>query len=446
MQVDAIYSPLMDFSYVPLPPDPITTARRAAALNPTDPAAHNRLANLLYEAGRFTEAADAFAAASRLQPGDALARGNHGIALAKAGRAQEAVPILEDAARMLPTMPEIFHNLGNAYRLLYRLSDAARSYEQAIELRPDYAEAHWNHSLVLLLDGKLVEGWDDHEWRHWLKGRKPLPLMGPAWTGHLDVLPGKSIVLMAEQGFGDTIQFCRYCKVLADAGAKVVLVCQPELKSLMTGLPGVAHLAAGNDRVVRFDLSAPLMSVPRLLRTGLQSIPSQVPYLHADESKRAMWRERFSAHTGTRKIGLVWAGRPTHLNDANRSIKLTDFLPLAALQGVTWFSLQKGPAAEQLKSPPFPMVDLANELQDFSDTAAAIAELDLVISVDTAVVHLAGALGKPVWNLLPHVPDWRWLLHRDDSPWYPTMRLFRQLTPGDWGKVMQAVSGALPQS
>jgi ADP-heptose:LPS heptosyltransferase len=223
-----------------------------------------------------------------------------------------------------------------------------------------------------------------------------------------------------------------------------VLVCQPELKTLLARLPGVAHVAAPQETVVRYDLQAALMEVPRLVRTDLGSIPP-APYLRADDTKRAAWREKLAALPARRKVGLVWAGRPTHENDANRSMRLADFAPLAGLEQVAWVSLQKGAAAEQLKTAPPGLVvhDWTRDLNDFADTAALVSELDLVIAVDTAVCHLAGALGKPVWTLLPTVPDWRWLVDRSDSPWYPSMRLFRQPTPGDWESVMREVRAGL---
>jgi len=437
----------MNFTYAPLMPDPIEAARRAVAFNPKDPQARANLANALYSAGRFAEAADAFAEASKLAPQDPMLRGNLGISLAKSGRAAEAAPILHEVAQhpQASHVPEVFYNLGNCLRLLFRLEEAVAAYTRAIDLRPDYADGHWNRGLVLLLDGKFPDGWDEFEWRHWLPGRKPLPLIGPAWTGDVSRLPGKILLLAAEQGFGDTMQFVRYVPQLADAGATVILVCQKELQTLLRGTKGLSKILAPGDAIPRFDMHAALMSLPRLMKTDLSNIPAATPYIFPDESKRTAWRDRLAALGPTRKVGIAWAGRPTHQNDANRSMKLADFAPLAAVPGITWLSLQKGPAAEQIKSSgrALPLHDWTPELNDFADTAALVAELDLILTVDTAMSHLAGGLGKPVWTLLPTVPDWRWLLARDDSPWYPTMRLFRQPTPGDWKSVMEMVGRAL---
>jgi hypothetical protein len=332
-------------------------------------------------------------------------------------------------------MPEVWFNLGHVYRLLLRLDDAAAAFERAISLRPDFAMARWDRSLTHLLAGNYLRGWEDFDSRFQLPAKRPIHFVVPAWNGSLEELRGKTILLAAEQGFGDTIQFARYVPILADAGARVVLICQPELVSLMTGVRGLAAVASPPVQVPPHDLCAPLMSLGKLLRTTPETVPADVPYLHVQRS------DRLASFAGTRKVGLVWAGRPTHPNDVKRSIPLTELSPLIETPGITWVSLQKGPASEQLRSSPFgsTMVDAGASLGDFADTARLISELDLVISVDTGVVHLAGALGKPVWTLLPYNPDWRWMLNRDDSPWYPTMRLFRQQNRGDWSGVIENV-------
>ncbi|MBI3710034.1 MAG: hypothetical protein HY246_20500, partial [Proteobacteria bacterium] len=250
--------------------------------------------------------------------------------------------------------------------------------------------------------------------------------------------------LHAEQGLGDTIQFIRYVPLVAALGGRVVLQVSPELKRLLQAFPGVERLVAPADELPRYDVHLSLLSLPRAFATELPTIPDDVPYVTAEPAAVRAWGQRLAAYRG-RRVGLVWAGRPEHRNDRNRSLQLQKLATLAAVPDVTFLSLQKGPAAAQLAGPPagFSPVDLGQELGDFADTAAVIANLDLVISVDTSVAHLAGALGRPVWCLLPFAPDWRWLRGREDSPWYPTMRLFRQRRHGDWSDVAARVVEAL---
>jgi hypothetical protein len=394
----------------------------------------------LWGSGQFSQAAELFRQASELQPNDPIARANYAIALAKSGDPHKALPVLEETAAKFTVPPELYFNLGNVYRLLLRLPDAVKAYERAATLRPDYADAHWGRSLTLLLAGDFVEGWRQFDWRFRLPGRKPMPFVGPAWNGSLDALRGRLLMLGAEQGFGDTIQFARYISILNDAGAKVTLVCQPELKSLLKSIPGVSHVMTPGDPIPRYEMHGALMSCGKLLGTTLQTIPARVPYLSADPERRTRWQQRLAALGNSKKVGLAWAGRPTHTNDRNRSMDLSEFAPLLNLPDISFISIQKGPAAEQIRSAPAgKLVDFGPELNDFSETAALIAELDLLICVDTSVAHLAGALNKPVWVMLPYLPDWRWMLQRSDSPWYPTMKLFRQLAPGQWQPVLDHI-------
>jgi hypothetical protein len=249
------------------------------------------------------------------------------------------------------------------------------------------------------------------------------------------------MLVYSEQGIGDTIQFVRYAPLLARRGARVILQCQPELKPLFQSLEGVDCVLSTSEALPPFDVQAPLLSLPLALGTTLESIPAQVPYLKADPALAEAWRAKLAPAGRCLKVGLAWAGNPKHRNDRNRSMPLSVLAPLAGVGGVRFYSLQKGDAAGQAKGPPpgMDLVDLTQELNDFADTAAFVANLDLVISVDTAAVHLAGAMAKPVWTLLPFFSDWRWLLDREDSPWYPTMRLFRQRTRGEWGGVVERV-------
>ena len=291
--------------------------------------------------------------------------------------------------------------------------------------------------------GRFEQGWPGYEWRWKCKefGSLP-PFHPPLWDG--SPLDGRTILVHAEQGLGDTLQFIRYAPLVHQRGGRVILVCQPPLIGLLTRSPGVERLVAQGEALPDYDVHVPLMSLPGLLGTTLESVPADVPYLDAEPQLVEAWRHRLGSYPGF-KVGIVWQGNPKFRLDRRRSIPLAQFAPLARVPGVHLFSLQKGPGAEQLAAVTdrFPVTDLGRRLDDFMDTAAVLKNLDLVISVDTAIAHLAGALGIPVWVALPFVPDWRWLMDREDSPWYPTMRLFRQARPGQWEDVFQRIAEAL---
>ena len=291
--------------------------------------------------------------------------------------------------------------------------------------------------------GRFEQGWPGYEWRWKCKefGSLP-PFQPPLWDG--SSLDGRTILVHAEQGLGDTLQFIRYVPSLHQRGGRVILMCQPPLVRLLTRSPGIERLLAHGDPVPEFDVHTPLLSLPRLLGTTLESVPADVPYLEAEPQLVEAWRHRLGSYPGF-KVGIVWQGNPKFRLDRLRSIPLAQFAPLARVPGVHLFSLQKGPGAEQLAAVTdrFPVTDLGRRLDDFMDTAAVLKNLDLVISVDTAIAHLAGALGIPVWVALPFAPDWRWLMGREDSPWYPTMRLFRQTRPGQWEDVFHHIAEAL---
>ena len=333
---------------------------------------------------------------------------------------------------------------------LNRPDDALVSYDRAIALKPDYAKAHFNRSLALLLKGNFADGWEEYEWR-WkggARGVKPRKFECPQWRG--ENLAGKTIFLYPEQGYGDTIQFLRYVPLVASRGGHVILEVPPPLLRLAERLQGAAQVFASGAAAPAADFFCPLLSLPRAFSTTVATIPGEVPYLVADRTAIAAWRRRLAVLEGLR-VGLVWAGSPRpNQPEANRinrrrSITLGHFANLADVPGVSLVSLQKDQAASQTRSPPPGLFvhDWTDELGDFADTAALIEALDLVISVDTSVVHLAGALGKPVWLLNRFDTCWRWLLDRDDSPWYPTLRQFRQPRRGDWDSVIMDVLAAL---
>lgn len=456
--------------------------RQAIRLNGTVAAYHNSLGAVLLACDMTENAAAAFRQAIRLAPGYAEAHNNLGNAAQKLGWLAEAVECYQRAVAARPDYADPYSNLSVALRALGRLREAEAAARQALTLKPDYAsahanlgiilhdqsrydealtcyetalsadpghaEAHVNRAVQLLQLGRLEEAWPDYEWRWQMQGftTPKRPFAQPAWDG--GNLNGRILLLHAEQGLGSAIQFVRYAPGVAANGGRLVLECQRPLARLFRhslGAPRgpVASVIVKGETLPAFDVHLPLMSLPQRFATSLASIPADVPYLAADADAVAAWRERLKGRPRPR-IGLAWAGNPNHLNDRNRSMPARAFIPLINRAAGSFFSLQVGPGASaQLKDLPATVVDLTFELADFLDTAALIQALDLVISVDTAVAHLAGALAKPVWLLLPFVPEWRWLLDRDDSPWYPTMRLFRQSAPGDWAGVIERLADAL---
>jgi Flp pilus assembly protein TadD len=423
--------------------DAAASLRRALELEPGLAVAHYNLGNVCRGRGHFDEAIACYRRALDLRPGYAEAYNNLGVALNSLGHESEAAQWYRRALDVQPNYAEAHTNLGLALYNAGNLVDAAWHYRRAIELRPDYAWAHWNRSLLLLLTGDLEHGWSEYEWR-W-QARLPLrEFERPKWTG--DSLAGRTILLHAEQGLGDTLQFFRYAALVKGRGAKVILECQPVLEKLLAGCPGVDRLVAAGEQLPPFDVHAPLLSLPGILKTSMASIPANVPYVFADDALIALWRDTLD--TGQRfRIGINWHGRPGRGHWRERDIPLECFASLGQVPNVQLISLQRGEGQLQLPRSGLPIIDLGEDVDTvhgaFMDSAAIMRNLDLVITSDTSVPHLAGALGVPVWVALPFVPDWRWLLDRSDSPWYPTMRLFRQKSPGDWTSVFQEMSAAL---
>jgi len=303
-------------------------------------------------------------------------------------------------------------------------------YRNVLARNPDDPQAHWSLALIHLSRGEFEQGWHHYEWRWRVKElRMRRRTEAPQWDG--GPLDGRTILLHNEQGFGDTIQFVRYLPEVIRRGGKIILACQRELFSLLESMPQIHQCVPNDQPAPAHDVCCPLLGLPGLFKTRLDNIPADIPYLKADPARSARWRDRLP-HDGRKKIGLVWAGRPAHPNDLNRSVTLQSLAPLAEVAHAHFISLQTGQAARQTSSAPMPLTNWSDELTDFAETAALIANLDQVICVDTAVAHLAGAMGKPVWVLLPFISDWRWMVGRHDSPWYPTMRLFRQQRVGDW--------------
>ncbi|MGH8745971.1 MAG: tetratricopeptide repeat protein, partial [Burkholderiales bacterium] len=370
-----------------------------------------------------------------------------GHALDALGRLDEAAASYECALAIRPQHVESLNNLGYVLCKLGRSAEALVAYEKALSLRPADAETHLNLAFARLETGDYERGWAEYEWR-WEALHAKLPSLAadkPLWLGQQDVA-GKTVIVFAEQGFGDTFQMARYLPLLAARGARVALACHASIAELLRTAAGVDTVFSSQEPPLAFDYHVPIMSLPRAFATVLATIPQQVPYLHPARREADAWRDRLAPFAAQRKIGLVWAGNPMHKRDRVRSIPGELLEPLLASTEAAFFSLQKGDAAKSLAAfdPSAERVaDYCAELDTFAHTAALIDALDLVITVDTAVAHLAGALGKPVWILLPFAPDWRWMRKREDSPWYPSARLFRQSEAGDWDSVLRRVADEL---
>ncbi|SFB20042.1 Tetratricopeptide (TPR) repeat [Collimonas sp. OK607] len=390
--------------------DALTSVDRALAIAPKNAAYLLDRAVILHQLERYAESLSDNETALALVPGNAEAWGDHGLTLSRMKRHQQA--------------------LG--------------SYQRALGLRADYADALSNQSLSQLVLGQFEAGWQSYEYR-WKKGNADFPRHTeiPLWLGQ-QAISGKRILLWSEQGLGDTIQFCRYAALVAASGAEVVLEVDPALKTIAQTMGDFKVIAIG-EKFPQVDYQTPLMSLPLVFKTDLETIPASPFYFKADDEKKESWKNRQSFANGKLKIGLVCSGNAGNTNDHRRSMPLQEFAPPLQLDGAEFFLVQKDiREADQtylLQASKLRLV--ANDIADFDDTAAIIANLDLVISVDTSVAHLSGALGTPVWILLPWAPDWRWLLDRDDSPWYPSARLFRQDQAGDWQSVIERVSSAL---
>ena len=421
--------------------------RRFLALVPGHRGGTANLAGVLAAGGR-PEPAVALYRALAEESDDAHAHYNLATALMRCDRWDQAEPAFRRTLALDPAHVPGLVNLAFFGARFGQLEAAETLGRRALRLQPEHREAHGNLAMVLLRAGRLAEGWREYEWRD---GLTRLP--GPAWRG--EEVAGKVVLLYAEQGLGDSLQFMRYAPLVAARGARVVLRVQRPLIRLaasLVRLPGAGAITvvADDQPPPPHDLACPLMSLPGLFATDLATIPAEIPYLWPDAGEAEEWRRRLAGPPGL-LVGLAWAGDPRPDNpraaaiDRRRSLRLADFAPLAAVPGVSLVSLQKGAPAEQLRTPPpgLAVRDVMGEIGDFAGTAALAAGLDLVIAVDTSVAHLAGALGKPVWVLSRHDGCWRWLLERDDSPWYPTLRLYRQTRPGAWAEVIARVAADL---
>ncbi|GAX60011.1 hypothetical protein SCALIN_C05_0096 [Candidatus Scalindua japonica] len=423
----------------------VESYRKAIALKPDYAEAHNNLGTALLEQHKLQEAVISYNRALEIRPKYAEAYNNLGTILQELCQLDQAVENYRKAIALKPNFAEAYNNLGTALQDSGKHGEALAYYKQATILKPDFALAHVNRSFVLLLTENFKEGWKEYKWRLNIKNRASTTRNHHMWNG--GPLNGKSILVHAEQGFGDTIQFVRYLPMVKEQGGHVVLACHKSLHRLFKNYNGIDEIiekSSVNTLPEQPDVHIHLLDLPGLFETTLKSIPLKTPYITPDQILVDQWASWFKTRKDF-KIGLVWAGNPHHSKDHNRSCSLSDFNKLTDVPEWSFYSLQKVNYPIDSKDTPIGMniVNIGKGLNDFADTAAVIANLDLVITVDTAVAHLAGAIGKPVWTLLPFAPDWRWLLKRNDSPWYPTMRLFRQNQPGNWTEVFEQVKEEL---
>jgi tetratricopeptide (TPR) repeat protein len=416
---------------------------RALALRPREAAAWSSRGRVLQQAGRHEDALQSFTAAVRWRPGDAGTLCDQGVALQALGRYAEALDCFGAAAAADRASIAAHTNRGNALVALARHQEALDSYAAALALGPDDPEVLWNMGLARLATGDYAAGWPLYEQRSRVPSLQLPPRMTgvPRWQRHEELM-ARSVLLHAEQGFGDAIQFVRFARELAARGAQVTLACAPALQRLFTRADGVAHvIVPGREALPALDFHLPLMSVPAALRTAVDALP-RPPYLTADPVLVRAWDARLPEG---RRVGLAWSGNPDFAAARLKACPPHLLAPLAATPGCRFVSLQVGAGREEAGMIGPDVVDAPADLGDFADTAALVETLDLVITIDTAVAHLAGALGKPVWILLPFAADWRWLVGRDDSPWYPSARLYRQRRPGDWADPLARMAQDLLQ-
>ncbi|TAN41107.1 MAG: glycosyltransferase family 41 protein [Nitrospirae bacterium] len=457
----------------------ITSIKKALIINPNMPSAYNNLGVALSESGQLDEAIEAYSKAVSLMGEYAPAYDNLGLALKRNGKLSQAIECFKKAiaidasyskawyhlgnslyeigdmdgaekylirtTEIAPRFADAYGNLGSVYNERKEPSKAVECFRAAIRINPDHINAHWNLSLALLLSGEFEEGWKEYEWRFALKDSEKRTFNKPKWDGYSPIT-GKTLLLYAEQGFGDSIQFIRFAPIIKKTCAKVIVECQKELTRMFGRIEGVDAVITQGEQAPGFDLHYPLLSLPLALGINPENIPDS-PYITPDENEVEKWSGLLGDSRQDLKVGLVWAGKQNHFRDRLRSVPAAIFAPLLEIAGTKFYSLQKrnqeGAGNEAIES--LGIIDLTDKLHDFSDTAALIANLDLVVTVDSAVAHLAGAMGKPVRVMIPFVPDWRWLKEGASSKWYPGMRLFRQKVPRDWASVVMSIKEDLAE-
>ncbi len=416
---------------------------RVLTLKPDHVVAHNNRGNTLRELGRHAEALASFDRALSLRADYAEAYLNRSNVLKDLGRFEESLADCDRALAIQADLPAALNNRALALQELQRFPEALASFDRAIELDPKHPDRRFSRALLLLLLGNFAKGWPEYEWRRRQRTWRDERYRGPEWAG--EEVAGKRVFLYCEQGLGDTLQFARFARCVAKLGAEVIVGARPRLEGLLERLAGGAKIVRDGERVPDFDLHLPLMSVPSVLGFDPNRVPAERPYLSAEPALIDRWSSRLPP--AAFRVGIAWQGNESWRGgDQARSIPLSAFAPLGRVPGVTLISLQKNAGVEQLAELPAGMAvetlgaDFDARPDAFIDTAAVMSNLDLIVTSDTAVAHLAGALGRPVWIALRHVPEWRWMLDRDDSPWYPTARLFRQRVAGDWGEVSARIA------
>ncbi len=421
----------------------IALYRQALNINPNLALVHSNLGIVLRLQGDYEQTIYHYQQAITLQPNSAQFHYNLGLVRQEQGNLETAQVYYEKAIALNPNYPEAYHNLGLILNQIGQLEASRTCYQQAITLKSDFGEAHQNLAELLLLMGEFNLGLAEYEWRWQLFPPDQLPTFStPFWDG--SPLEGKTILIYAEQGLGDTFQFIRYASILNQLGARVIAACLPSQIQLIKTVPGIEQVFGLDAELPEFHTQIPLMSLPYILQTNIENIPTEIPYIYSPKSLDFPLLTPSEHHL---KVGIVWAGNPGNKNDIRRTSGLQPFLPLLQIPDIAFYSLQVGANSQDLATLPegICIQDLSPKLCDFAVTAAVINALDLVITIDTSVAHLAGALGQKTWVLLPFIPDWRWLLEREDSPWYPTMRLFRQSSLGNWSEVFARVAKELQQ-
>jgi tetratricopeptide (TPR) repeat protein len=422
----------------------VTAARRAITLQPDLATAHSNLGNALRDLGHIDESILACKKAIALQPNLVEAHNNLANALVENGEFEQAVSSYRTTLSLSPNHPSARNNLAMALREMGDPQQAIHYAREAIESQPNLADAHFTLGELLLQQGNFDQGWPEMEWR-WQCSDRPhfnWSIPSPRWNG--SAIAGRTVLVSTEQGFGDIIQFARFLPTAIERGCRLIIACPPTLRPLLQSIRAantngsVQHWLDEREQIPAFDVHCPLLTLPLALGCTLATIPITTPYLHPPQECMHRWKAALSSDPAHLKVGLAWVGRPF---PKNRSIPPAALTPLLQLPGISFYSLQKDLPSNQPAPPQ--LIDLSPQLVDFTETSALISQLDLVITIDTVIAHLAGALGKPVWNLLKFSPDWRWMLDRSDSPWYPTMRLFRQPRIGDWDTVIQQVTLAL---
>jgi Tfp pilus assembly protein PilF len=420
----------------------VTSYQHVLRLEPGHVEALNNLGVALQSQGKIEEATACLRQAIEFKPDYADAQSNLGNALQEQGQLDLAVACYRRAIDLKPVFFDVHNNLGNALRASGRLVESVASYDRALELKPDHAQVHLSRALCWLQMGDFERGWAEYEWRLKCKEFSIPAFRQPLWDG--SPLEGRAILLYADHGLGDSLQFIRFAPLVKVRGGRVIVACRQALARLLATCRGIDHVVAEGSLLPDFDVYAPLMSLPRVFGTTVTAIPAEVPYLTADEALVEQWYRELEPLSGF-KIGIAWQGNPHNRRDRQRSFRLAQLEPLACVRGVRLFSLQKGVGTEQIGElcGRFAVTDLGSRLADFMDSAAVMRNLDLVITPDSSLAHLAGALGVPTWVAIPFAADWRWQTEREDSPWYPTIRLFRQNRAGKWDDIFERMAAKL---